>query len=93
LTPYTNSVDYFVLGTSHSDAGIVKLNCALSSKTKELKVPFFISDSISTENIKDLLEEFIPHGFDADSFIERSPKRKDYDKMSSFIKGVHGLKI
>lgn len=33
------------------------------------------------------------NGFDTDSSIERLPKRKDYDKMSTFIKDICGLKI
>ncbi|WP_015423501.1 phosphoribosylanthranilate isomerase [Candidatus Endomicrobiellum trichonymphae] len=81
LTAYTESVDYFVLDVSYSDVEIAKFNHTLISKAGELKIPFFVSLSASADakNIESFLKEVTPYGFNADSSIERSPKRKDYD--------------
>lgn len=92
LTSYVGNVDYFVLDITYDDGENVKYNYDLASKAGNLNVPFFISGIIMPEDIKEILDEVAPFGIEGDSVIERLPKRKDYDKMSTFIKYAHGLK-
>ncbi|MCL2335506.1 MAG: phosphoribosylanthranilate isomerase [Endomicrobia bacterium] len=70
----------------------VKYNYEFASKAGGYKVPFFISGSITPEDIEAATEAAAPFGFDGDAGIERLPKRKDYDKMNAFIRYSHGLK-
>ncbi len=95
LTAYTESINYFVLDVSYSDGEIVKFNHILASKAGKLKIPVFISLRVSTDakNIENFLKEVTPFGFDTYSSPESSPKRKDYYRISGFIKGTRRLKI
>ncbi|MCL1972714.1 MAG: phosphoribosylanthranilate isomerase [Endomicrobia bacterium] len=92
MQPYIGHVDYFIIDVSYIDGETVKYNFALASKAAELKVPVFISGSLTPEDVENALEIAAPFGLDADTGIERLPKRKDYDKMNAFIRYTHGLK-
>ena len=92
LQPYIGNVDYFVIDVSYSEGESVKHNFELASKAAGLKVPVFISGPVTSEDAEDALETAAPFGLDADTGIERLPKRKDYDKMNLFIRRTHGLK-
>ena len=92
LESYAGNIDYFVLDVSYTDGETVKYNYDLASKAGAFNVPFFISGSITPEDVKEALDKAAPFGLDGDTGIERLPKRKDYDKMSAFIKYSHGLK-
>jgi len=92
LQPYVGNADYFVLDVSFNDGETVKYNYELASKAGGYKVPFFISGSITPEDIEPATEAAAPFGFDGDTGIERLPKRKDYDKMNAFIRYSHGLR-
>jgi phosphoribosylanthranilate isomerase len=90
LTAYTESVDYFILDASYSDGEILHI---LSSKSGKLKISdfLFLSSSTDAKNIESFLKEVPSYEFDVNSSIEKSSKRKDYNKMSAFIKGTRGL--
>lgn len=92
LEPYAGNADYFLLDVSYLEAEKVKHNFELASKAASFNVPFFISGRIAAEDVKEALDKAVPFGIDGDTGIERLPKRKDYDKMNSFIKYSHGLK-
>ncbi|MDR2426251.1 MAG: phosphoribosylanthranilate isomerase [Endomicrobium sp.] len=92
LQLYSEKVDYFVIDVSYVDVDTVKYNYELVSKAADLKVPLFISGNIKPEEVKEVLSSASPFGLDADTGIERLPKRKDYDKMNTFIRYAHGLK-
>ena len=91
--PYKYVIDYFVLDVSYMYDGQTKFNYDVVLKTEEFKIPIFISGGIVDKDIKDFLDKTSLYGFEADSSVERLPKRKDYDKMSAFIKAAHGLRI
>jgi hypothetical protein len=69
----------------------------LASKRGKLKFPVFIplsSSSTDAKNIESFLREVISYAFDVDLSIEKSPKRKDYDRMSVHTdEGSRGLRI
>jgi phosphoribosylanthranilate isomerase len=91
LQPYIGNVDYFIIDVSYTDGEALKYDFELASKAAALKVPVFIS-AIAQDDVESALETAAPFGLDADTGIERLPKRKDYDKMNAFIRYTHGLK-
>lgn len=58
---------------------------ALAQNLKPAGVPFFVAGGLTPENVADAVEATQPFGVDVASGVEKSPKRKDYDKMKSFI--------
>ena len=93
LKPYVGNVDYFVLDVSQTDEqGNVSVSFEPLKEVAQLNVPFFVTGNISSDNVSDLMETVTPFGVEADSTIERKQRRKDFDKMSSFIKKAHGLR-
>jgi len=92
LAPYAGNADYFVLDVSFLDGETVKHNFELAAKAAAFGVPFFVSGKVAPEEVKEALEKALPFGIDADTGIERLPKRKDYDKMNDLIRYAHGLK-
>lgn len=92
LRPYTDCADYFVVDVSYNGGGTLKYDYEQASKAAGLNVPLFLSGALTPEDVKEALDKASPFGLDADTGIERLPKRKDYDKMNSFIRYTHGLK-
>ncbi|MDR1087502.1 MAG: phosphoribosylanthranilate isomerase [Endomicrobium sp.] len=90
---YKDVVDYLVLDVAYKDGEQTKFNYDIVLKIQGFKIPVFISGDIVAEDIKGFLDKTSPYGFEANESVERLPKRKDYDKMSSFIKAAHGLRI
>lgn len=92
LEPYSKCIDYFLFDISYTDGENIKYNYELASNAGRFNIPFFISGSIGPENVQEALEEAAPFGIDGDTGIERLPRRKDYEKMNTFIRYSHGLK-
>ncbi|MCL2389432.1 MAG: phosphoribosylanthranilate isomerase [Elusimicrobia bacterium] len=99
LNEYKGNIDYFILDITSMqnvdgapEAGTRILNLNLAKNAETLSVPFFIAGDITAQDILKISEVLSPFGFDGDIGIERLPKRKDYDKMNSFIRYAHGLK-
>lgn len=57
----------------------------LASKVRDAGVKFFLGGGLNPENVTDAVEGVIPFGVDVASGIERTPKKKDYEKMKDFI--------
>jgi len=85
---YLDSADYFLLDASAPEApggtGMV-FNWDIAVKAKELNKPFFLAGGLTPGNIAEAIEKVRPFGVDTASGVERLPKRKDYEKMKSFI--------
>ncbi|MDD3053367.1 MAG: phosphoribosylanthranilate isomerase [Endomicrobiia bacterium] len=93
LQPFVGNVDFFILDVSQQDEqGNISFSFEAAKEVAKLGVPFFVTGSIACENVKDAMEKANPYGIEADSGIERLQRRKDFDKMSLFIKNVHGLR-
>ena len=93
LKPYVGNIDYFVLDVSQTDEqGNITVSFNALKEVAQLNVPFFVTGNISSDNVSDLMEQITPYGVEADTSIERKQRRKDFDKMSLFIKKAHGLK-
>lgn len=93
LKPYVGNIDYFVLDVSQTDEqGNVTVSFDALKEVAQLNVPFFVTGNISSDNVGDLMEIVTPYGVEVDTSIERKQRRKDFDKMSLFIKKAHGLR-
>jgi len=88
MQSYLESVNYFLLDTASSEApggtGAV-FNWDIAVKAKELNKPFFLAGGLTPENVADAIEKVRPFGIDTASGVERLPRRKDYEKMKTFI--------
>lgn len=93
---YQDSVSYFLLDAyvAGEPGGTGEVfNWELAVKAKELvSKPVFLAGGLTPENIADAIEKVQPFAVDAASGVERLPKRKDYDKMKTFIRRARGLK-
>lgn len=93
LQPFVGNVDFFVLDVSQQDEhGNVSFAFEAVKEVSKLGVPFFVSGNITCENVQEAMEKANPYGIEADTGIERLQRRKDFDKMSLFIKNAHGLR-
>ncbi len=88
LRPYLEIADYFLLDAYVEDVaggtGAI-FNWDLAVKAKELGKPVFLAGGLTPENVQEAMDKVKPFAADVASGIERSPKRKDYDKMKDFI--------
>ena len=58
---------------------------SLVQGAKAHNVPLFIAGGLTPENVGEAVEETRPFAVDVASGVEKSPKRKDYDKLKKFI--------
>ncbi|MFH1540720.1 MAG: phosphoribosylanthranilate isomerase [Elusimicrobiota bacterium] len=86
-----NDVDYFLLDTFVEDllGGTGQtFNWNIAVEIKKLMKPIFLSGGLTSENILQAIEKVESFAVDVCSGIERTPTRKDYDKMIAFVKAV-----
>lgn len=57
----------------------------LAERAKSQGVPVFVAGGLTPENVREAVKQTQPFGVDVASGVEKSPKRKDYDKMKAFI--------
>jgi phosphoribosylanthranilate isomerase len=50
--------------------------------------PVFLAGGLTPENVADAIETAQPFAVDVASGVEKSPKRKEYEKMKTFIEAV-----
>lgn len=67
-------------------------NWDISSKiVKESSKPVFLAGGLNSENIKKAISKVKPYGVDADTLLEKSPGKKDFEKVREFIRIVKEL--
>lgn len=98
IPQYLEKVDYFLLDTyvEGVEGGTGEIfNWDLAVKTKELisSKPIFLAGGLTPENVQGAIKRVQPYAVDVASSVERLPRRKDYEKMKSFIQAVKGVKI
>jgi phosphoribosylanthranilate isomerase len=60
----------------------------LAVRAQAFKKPIFLAGGLTPENVAEAVEAVRPFAVDVASGVEKSPKRKDYDKMKQFIQAV-----
>ncbi len=88
---YSDFADYYLLDTyvSGQAGGTGKtFNWDLAIQSKVLGKPIFLSGGLTPENVKDAILKVKPFAVDVASGVERTLRRKDYQKMKEFIQRV-----
>lgn len=86
---YKDVVDYFLLDAYSPDkeGGTgQRFDWDLAVKAKDLGKPVFLAGGLNPENVKEAAKKVAPYAVDVASGVEKSPKRKDLDKMQTFIR-------
>ena len=95
MAPYVDSVNYFLLDAyvpgEAGGTGEV-FNWDLAVKAGEIGKPIILAGGLTPENVSEAIKKVMPFGVDVASGVERLQRRKDYDKMSKFIRSSRGLK-
>ncbi|HAM39188.1 MAG TPA: phosphoribosylanthranilate isomerase [Elusimicrobia bacterium] len=88
------NVDYYLLDTfvENIPGGTGEVfNWDLAIEIKKLGKSVFLSGGLNPDNITAAIGKVEPYAVDVCSGIERTPTRKDYDKMLAFIKAVRKI--
>ncbi|MFC1501717.1 phosphoribosylanthranilate isomerase [Elusimicrobiota bacterium] len=95
INAYKDVVNYFLLDTyvpgEPGGTGEV-FNWDLAVKVKELNKPIFLAGGLNPDNVASAIEKVQPYAVDVSSGVERLTRRKDFDKVSKFVRGARGLK-
>jgi phosphoribosylanthranilate isomerase len=57
----------------------------LARRAKAFGLPIFVAGGLTPENVREAVSETQPFAVDVASGVEKSPKRKDLDKVKKFI--------
>jgi len=60
----------------------------LAVRARAFKKPIFLAGGLTPDNVGEAVELVRPFAVDVASGVEKSPKRKDFDKMKKFIQGA-----
>jgi len=88
LDAYLDVVDYFLLDSCVQDqvGGTgVRFNWDLAIKAKDLGKPIILAGGLTPDNVKEAIKKVAPFAVDVASGVEKSPKRKDLEKLKNFI--------
>lgn len=92
--PAYKDIDYCLLDTmvENIEGGTGQaFNWDIALEIKKLGKPFFLAGGLTPENIREAIKKVEPFAVDVCSGIERSPTRKDHDKMHQFVKAVREM--
>jgi phosphoribosylanthranilate isomerase len=95
LPRYSESVNYFLLDAfvAGEPGGTGQVfNWDIAVKAKEFGKPVFLAGGLTPENIAEAIAKTLPFAVDVAGGVERLERRKDYDKLSRFIRAARGLK-
>jgi phosphoribosylanthranilate isomerase len=88
MAPFQNACKYFLLDARVEDqpGGTGQsFPWELAKRAAAFKVPLFIAGGLTPDNVADCVDQTRPFAVDVASGVEKSPKRKDYEKMKKFI--------
>jgi len=84
-------VDYYLLDSyvPGIEGGTGEIfNWDLAMEAKQFDKPIFLAGGLTPDNVTLAIEKVNPYGVDVASGVERTPRRKDYELMSEFIKRI-----
>lgn len=88
---YSDFVNYYLLDTYVPEkAGGTgeTFNWEFALKAKKFGRPIFLSGGLTPDNVKEAIEKVHPFSVDVASGVEKTPRRKSYEKMKEFIQKV-----
>jgi phosphoribosylanthranilate isomerase len=94
INAYAGFSDYYLLDAYVPDqlGGTGQtFNWDLAVKAKALGKPLFLSGGLTPDNVQEAIEKVKPFAVDVASGIEKTARRKDYDKMKDFIQKARGF--
>jgi phosphoribosylanthranilate isomerase len=65
-------------------------NWELAVKAKDIGKPVFLSGGLTPDNVREAVDKVKPFAVDVASGVEKTTRRKDYQKMKDFIQKVRG---
>ncbi len=91
ISGYSDFVDYYLLDTyvPEQAGGTGKtFNWEFAIKAKTFGKPVFLSGGLTPDNVKEAIQKVHPFSVDVASGVEKTPRRKSYEKMKEFIQKV-----
>jgi len=88
LAAFAPLVDYFLLDSfveGEPGGTGATFDWAWIEPAKALGKPVFLAGGLTPDNVKDAVKKTMPFAVDVASGVEKSPKRKDLEKMRAFI--------
>lgn len=85
---YKELVDFILLDSKSEEelGGTGKsFDWKLAKKAKKFEIPIFLAGGLNAENVKKAIKTVAPYCVDVASGVERTPRRKDFNKMMNFI--------
>jgi phosphoribosylanthranilate isomerase len=95
LAPYQPVVDFFLFDHYSPDApgGTGQpFDLSWAQPASSLGKPWFLSGGLKPDTVASMVKQSQPTGVDVCSGVERSPTRKDYDAMKTFIQAVKAIR-
>ena len=84
-------VDYFLLDTLVENAAGgtgQPFDWGIVAEVKKIGKPVFLAGGLAPENVAEAIKIAAPFAVDVCSGVERSPTRKDHDRMHCFVRAV-----
>jgi phosphoribosylanthranilate isomerase len=97
INDFLSYVDYFLFdtkvdtetgGTGKNFDWEIVLEIKKHFENLNTKLQFFVAGGLNPENVTSVVELLEPYGVDVASGVERLPRRKDFEKMKSFIRNA-----
>ena len=93
--PYEGAVDYFMFDTyaPESAGGTGEtFNWEWLQAAAQLTKPWFLAGGLKPDNVLEAIKKVHPPLVDVCSGVEKSPTRKDYEAMKSFIQAAKAIR-
>jgi len=99
ITDFLSCVDYILFdtqidtqvgGTGEIFNWDIVLEIKKHFENSNAKLQFFVAGGLNPDNVSSVVELLEPFAVDVSSGIERLPRRKDFEKMKSFIRKAKG---
>jgi phosphoribosylanthranilate isomerase len=93
--PYVHDVDYFMFDTFAADSAggtgeTFNWDWVLPAAT--LSLPWFLAGGLTPDNVLEAIQKTHPPYVDVCSGVEKSPTRKSYDTMKTFIQEAKSIR-
>jgi phosphoribosylanthranilate isomerase len=95
VQPYADAVDYFLFDSFSTDsAGGTgePFNWNWLQTASQVNRPWFLAGGLNPVNIVEAIKTAHPSLVDVCSGVEKSPTRKDYEAMKSFIQAAKSIR-